>query len=98
MTTKTAILQAIRRKCLDCSGQQPVEVRKCLRGGDLCAVAVQGGPASLTPEPGLLEANSEQCPSPGTPVAQDRSSSGIGLQEAISGRRGQASRRCSLRW
>jgi hypothetical protein len=29
MTTKTAILQAIRHKCLDCSCYQPVEVREC---------------------------------------------------------------------
>ena len=29
MTTKTAILQAIRHKCLDCSGYQPAEVREC---------------------------------------------------------------------
>ncbi|MBB6411937.1 hypothetical protein HNQ71_004625 [Mesorhizobium sangaii] len=29
MTTKTAILQAIRQKCLDCSGCQPAEVREC---------------------------------------------------------------------
>lgn len=29
MTTKAAILQAIRRNCLDCCCQQPGEVRKC---------------------------------------------------------------------
>jgi hypothetical protein len=29
MTTKTAILQAIRHKCLDCSGHQLAEVRAC---------------------------------------------------------------------
>jgi hypothetical protein len=29
MTTKAAVLQAIRRKCLDCSCEQPGEVRKC---------------------------------------------------------------------
>ena len=29
MTTKAAILQAIRHKCLDCSCYQPVEVREC---------------------------------------------------------------------
>ena len=29
MTTKTAILQAIRYKCLDCSVYQPAEVREC---------------------------------------------------------------------
>jgi hypothetical protein len=29
MTTKAAILQAIRRKCLDCSCYQPSEVRNC---------------------------------------------------------------------
>ena len=29
MTTKTAILTAIRRKCLDCCCQQPGEVRAC---------------------------------------------------------------------
>lgn len=29
MTTKAEILRAIRGKCLDCSGYQPGEVRKC---------------------------------------------------------------------
>jgi len=29
MTTKAAVLQAIRQKCLDCSCYQPVEVREC---------------------------------------------------------------------
>ena len=29
MTTKADILQAIRRKCLDCSCFQPAEVREC---------------------------------------------------------------------
>ena len=29
MTTKTAILQAIRCKCLDCCVYQPLEVREC---------------------------------------------------------------------
>jgi hypothetical protein len=29
MTTKAAILHAIRNKCLDCSCYQPVEVREC---------------------------------------------------------------------
>jgi hypothetical protein len=29
MTTKAAILQAIRQKCLDCSCHQPSEVRDC---------------------------------------------------------------------
>ncbi len=29
MTTKADILQAVRRKCLDCSCFQPAEVREC---------------------------------------------------------------------
>ena len=29
MTTKTAILHAIRHKCLDCCVYQPAEVREC---------------------------------------------------------------------
>ena len=29
MTTKAEILRAIRTKCLDCSGDQPQEVRLC---------------------------------------------------------------------
>ena len=29
MTTKAAILRAIRQKCLDCSGGRPGEVRIC---------------------------------------------------------------------
>jgi hypothetical protein len=36
MTTKTAILQAIRGKCLDCSAFQPSEVRQCRL--TMCAV------------------------------------------------------------
>jgi len=36
MTTKAAILKAIRHKCLDCSCRQPSEVRNCrLTGYDL---------------------------------------------------------------
>lgn len=29
MTTKTAILKAIRAKCIDCSGGEHAEVRNC---------------------------------------------------------------------
>jgi hypothetical protein len=29
MTTRSAVLQVIRRKCLDCSVYQPAEVREC---------------------------------------------------------------------
>lgn len=29
MTTKAAILHAIRHKCLDCAVHQPIEVREC---------------------------------------------------------------------
>ena len=29
MTTKADVLQAIRRKCLDCSCFQPAEIQKC---------------------------------------------------------------------
>ena len=29
MTTKAEILQAVRRKCLDCSCFQPSEIREC---------------------------------------------------------------------
>ena len=73
-------MQAIRRKCLDCSAGQIAEVK-------LCAVMAcplwpfRAGRHPYTRK-GLLEANSERCPSPGTPVAQDCASSGIGLQEA----------------
>jgi hypothetical protein len=36
VTTKAEILRSIRRKCLDCSGHQPSEVRDCkITGCDL---------------------------------------------------------------
>jgi hypothetical protein len=73
-------VEAIRRKCLDCSGQQLAEVKLCE------AVTCPLWPFRAGRHPytrkGLLEANSEQRPSLGTPVTQNRSSSGIGLQEA----------------
>ena len=76
----TSPVEAIRRKCLDCSGQQPAEVKLCE------AVTCPLWPFRAGRHPytrkALLEAHSEQRPSPGTPVAQDPSSSGIGLQEA----------------
>jgi len=73
-------VEAIRQKCLDCSGQQPAEVKLCE------AVTCPLWPFRAGRHPytrkRLLEANSEQRPSAGTPVAQNRSSLGIGLQEA----------------
>jgi hypothetical protein len=73
-------VEAIRRKCLDCSGQQPAEVKLCE------AVTCPLWPFRASRHPytrkALLETNSEQRPSAGTPVAQNRSSSGIGLQDA----------------
>ena len=47
MTTKTAILQAIRHKCLDCSVYQPAEVRECPVSRCGCGRSGSG----WTPEP-----------------------------------------------
>ena len=73
-------VEAIRQKCLDCSGQQPAEVKLC----EMVTCPLWPFRAGRHPytRRGLLEANSEQRPSPGTLMAQDRSSSRIGLQEA----------------
>jgi hypothetical protein len=73
-------VEAIRRKCLDCSGQQPAEVKLC----EVVTCPLWPFRAGRHPSTrkALLEANSEQRPSPGTPVAQNRSASGFGLQEA----------------
>lgn len=72
-------VEAIRQKCLDCSGQQPGEVKLCETVS--CPLwPFRAGRHPYTRK-GLLEANSGQCPSPGTSVPQNRPSSGIGLQE-----------------
>jgi hypothetical protein len=73
-------VEAIRQKCLDCSGQQPAEVKLC----EMVTCPLWPFRAGRHPytRRGLLETNSEQRPSPGTLMAQDRSSSQIGLQEA----------------
>jgi hypothetical protein len=73
-------VEAIRRKCLDCSGQQPAEVKLCETV--TCPLwPFRAGRHPYTRK-SLLEANSGQCPSPGTLVPQDRPPSGMGLQEA----------------
>jgi hypothetical protein len=57
-------VEAIRRKCLDCSGQQTAEVKLCETV--TCALwPFRAGRHPYTKR-GLLEANSEQCRSPGT--------------------------------
>ncbi|RWH78868.1 MAG: hypothetical protein EOQ86_16470 [Mesorhizobium sp.] len=72
-------VEAIRRKCLDCSGQQLAEVKLCETV--TCPLwPFRAGRHPYTRKC-LLEVNSEQRPSTGTPVAQNRSSSGIGLQQ-----------------
>jgi hypothetical protein len=73
-------MQAIRRKCLDCSAGQIVEVKLCV------AVACPLWPFRAGRHPytktRVQEANSEEQAPGGTPVAQNPSPSGIGLQEA----------------
>ena len=50
MTTKTAILQAIRGKCLDCSGGRRADIRMCtLTGCSLWPYRM-----GADPEPGLV--------------------------------------------
>ena len=72
-------VEAIRRKFLDCSGQQLAEVKLCE------AVTCPLWPFRAGRHPYTrkcpLEVNSEQRPSTGTPVARIRSPSGIGLLE-----------------
>src|SRR6266403_1021209 len=62
------------------AGHQPAEVKLC----EMVTCPLWPFRAGRHPytRRGLLEANSEQRPSPGTLMAQDRSSLGIGLQEA----------------
>jgi hypothetical protein len=75
-------MQAIRRKCLDCSGGQSVEVKLCE------AVACPLWPFRAGRHPytksRVQEAISEEGTSGGTQIAETPSSSPIGLQEASS--------------
>lgn len=75
-------MQAIRRKCLDCSGGQIVEVKLCEAVG--CSLwPFRAGRHPYT-KSRVLEANSEEGISGGTPVPQNPSASPTGLQEASS--------------
>ena len=73
-------MQAIRRKCLDCSGDQIIEVKLCE------AVTCSLWPFRAGRHPytrtRVLEAISEATTLGGTPVAKNASSSPTGLQEA----------------
>jgi hypothetical protein len=73
-------MQAIRRKCLDCSGGQIVEVRLCE------AVTCSLWPFRAGRHPytrtRVLEAISEASAPGGTPIAESGSSPQTGLQEA----------------
>ncbi len=73
-------MQAIRRKCLDCSGQQMMEVKLCV------VVACPLWPFRAGKHPytttRLLEANSGERACSGTWAAQNLLSAGIGLLEA----------------
>ena len=73
-------VEAIRRKCLDCSGQQPAEVKLCETV--TCALwPFRAGRHPYT-KTRLQEAISQPRALDGTPDAPNRSSSEIGLQEA----------------
>jgi hypothetical protein len=87
VTTKTAILQAIRHKCLDCSVYQPTEVREC----PVTTCGLWPFRFGVDPEPSrtrgfakspVYTGNSEARDPGGTPVAGNLSPSGIGLQDA----------------
>ena len=79
-------MQAIRRRCLDCSGQQIAEVKLCE------AVTCPLWPFRAGRHPytrkALLEADSGEGPSAGTLEPRSSSPSGIGLQEASGGKGG----------
>ncbi len=76
----TSPTQAIRRKCLDCSGHQHVEVKLCETV--TCPLwPFRAGKHPYT-KTRLLEADSEERACSGTPEPQKPSSSGIGLLEA----------------
>lgn len=78
--TRISPMQAIRRKCVDCSGQQLAEVRRC--EAVKCALwPFRSGHHPYTKK-GPQEAVSEANPSKGIPTPLTRSSSRIGLQEA----------------
>jgi hypothetical protein len=73
-------MQAIRRKCLDCSGGQIVEVKLC--EAVTCSLwPFRAGRHPYT-KTRVLEAISEASAPGGTPIAQNASSSSTGLQEA----------------
>ena len=73
-------MQAIRRKCLDCSGQQIAEARLC--EAITCPLwPFRAGRHPYT-ERALHEADSEAISSTGVPVPRNAVSSGTGLQEA----------------
>ena len=71
-------MQAIRRKCLDCTGQQVIEVKLCE------AVTCPLWPFRAGRHPytsrGLLEADPAQCVQDGTPMPPKTAISRIGLQ------------------
>ena len=73
-------MQAIRRKCLDCSGGQIVEVRLC-EAVTCCLWPFRAGRHPYT-KTRVLEANSQASALGGTPIAQKPSPSPTGLQEA----------------
>ena len=79
-------MQAIRRRCLDCSGQQLAEVKLCE------AVTCPLWPFRAGRHPytrkGLQKADSAERPSAGTPEPRSGSPSGIGLQQASGGKDG----------
>ena len=73
-------MQAIRGKCLDCSGQQMTEIKLCVVVScPLWPFRAGRHPYTTTR---LLEANSGERAGSGTPEPRIPSSSGIGLLEA----------------
>jgi hypothetical protein len=78
-------MQAIRRKCLDCSGSQIAEVRFC--EAITCSLwPFRAGRHPYT-KTRVLEAISDGHALDGTPVAQKALCSPIGLQDASFGER-----------
>ena len=82
----TSPMQAIRRRCLDCSGHQLAEVKLCETV--TCPLwPFRAGRHPYTRK-GLLEADSGEGPSAGTLEPRSCSPSGNGLQQASGGKDG----------
>ena len=79
-------VQAIRRKCLDCSGHQLIEVKLC--AAVTCALLPFRAGRHPYMKPRLLEADSDRGVRSGTPEPAKPSSVAMGLLQA-SGAQGE---------